>query len=132
MRRFFAGVFAVFALTLTACSGGGGSPDTVVQEFIKAVDRQDADKALSYFSYEGINSDAIPATRGKLQMMIGEMSSRFSRNNGVDKVNIKESTLDAAKTAASVTVSIAFKNGRNLDENFRLKKEKNNWKIVLR
>jgi len=130
MRKLLAVLFS--ALALTACSGGGSGPDAVVQDFIKAVDKKETDKAVAHFSLDGVGSEEADMVSGKLKMMMGEMAKQFERNNGVDKVEVKTSTLDEAKTTAKVTVNVAYKNGKNEDMPFTLKKEKDGWKIVLK
>jgi hypothetical protein len=122
----FLGAFCVFTL-LAACSSQ--TPESVVNDYIKAVANNRVDEAVGYFSLEDVKESDLTAAKGKFQMIVGEQHSNMQENGGLNSV----STVLASKddNTAQVDVEMKFKNGKARKETFSLVKESGKWKVRI-
>lgn len=116
-------------LLLTAC--GSGSPEETLSEFYETIADNDADKAISYFSIEGLKESEMAMAKGKLQMVVGEFYAQTESKNGLDKIEVTNVVFNEDKTQAEATVQLTFGNGEIKRNTDNLVKEKDGWKISL-
>ena len=117
-------------LTLAACSSS--KPEAAVQQFYRAVEKGQIDKAIEHFSFADVSADSMVQAKGKVQMVVGEMKSRIDANDGLDKVEVLESNVDEGGETARVRVRLVFGNGKDTTESHRMRRDDGKWKIVLR
>ncbi|KLI98708.1 DUF4878 domain-containing protein [Luteimonas sp. FCS-9] len=133
MRRFrlSAVFFLMFAtLALAACSSG--KPEAAVEAFYEAAAKGDVEKATAQVSFADVPANGMVQAKGKVQMIVGEMQSRIDANDGLDEVEVLESTVDEGGETARVQVRVVFANGKDLTETHRMVRDDGKWKIRLR
>jgi len=96
-------LLALFALLLSACSGG--KPLAAAQ---------------------------MVQAKGKVQMIVGEMQNRIKANDGLDKIEMDQVTVDEAGKTAQVRARIKYKNGKDQTQVHKLVNEDGTWKILLK
>jgi|GEM_PF-3200716 len=127
MRKSLAVLFSALALTLTACTAGVG-PDVVAQDFLKAVDRQDADGMLAHLFFEGITVQKMPEKKGVVRLAV--TAPTLVANGGLDRMAVVSSTLDEHKTNATVRLNVTYRNGKSEEMKFTLRNGEDGWKVV--
>lgn len=115
---------------LAACSGG--KPESVVETFYQAVAKGEVDDAMRQISFANVPADRVVQARGKVQMIVGEMQNRMQANDGLDRIEILETSVDDARISADVRTRVHFRNGREDTQIHRLVKDDGDWKIQLR
>ena len=129
--RFFSLVsMALAALLLAACSGD--KPESVVEQFYEAAAKGDVEDATDLISFANVPANQMVAAKGKVQMVVGEMNTRISANEGLDEVKIVETNLDESGKTAQVKATLVFNNGKEKTENVRLIKDDGDWKLLLK
>ncbi|WP_337245934.1 DUF4878 domain-containing protein [Luteimonas sp. gir] len=129
--RLSAVCFLVLAtLALAACSSA--KPEATVQAFYEAAAKGDVEKATAQVSFADVPANGMVQAKGKVQMIVGEMQSRIDANDGLDKVEVIESSIDDEGETARVQVRVVFDNGKDLTETHHMVRDDGKWKIRLR
>ncbi|OVZ55048.1 hypothetical protein CDO44_22625 [Pigmentiphaga sp. NML080357] len=129
-RPFSLFFLALFALVLAACSGG--KPESSIEAFYRAAEKGDVEKATEQISFAQVPAAQMVQAKGKVQMIVGEMQNRIKANDGLDKIQVEESTVDEAGKTAQVRVKIKYKNGKDQGQTHKLVNEDGHWKILLK
>jgi hypothetical protein len=127
-RKLLALWMSLFALSLAGCAPA--SPDSVVQNFWKAVADNRVDEAVGYFSLKDVKENDLTSAKGKVQMIVGQLHSDIQKKGGLESVltTVGEQT----DTTAKVKAEVKFKNGTSKSENFNLVKDSDgSWRIKL-
>lgn len=131
LRSRLSAFFALFfALMLAACSGG--KPESVVETFYKAAAKGDVELATKQIALAQVPASEMTMAKGKIQMIVGEMQQRVAANDGLDKVEIIEVTVNDDKKTAQVRSKLVYNNGKDTVSNNNLVKEDGDWKISLK
>lgn len=119
---------SLFALCLAAC---GPSPDSVVQDFYKAVADNRADDAISYLLLEDVKENDLSDVKEKIQgMFINILHKRIEAGGGLESVDV--TVVEKKGDAAKVHAEVKYKNGTDEGGDFDLvKNAKGEWKIKL-
>ncbi len=133
MKKLFGFVVAVVAmLAMASCGGGGNSPKSVAEQFIKAVQKQDGKKMaeLVYFK-----EDKVPKTDAEKDQLVAMMQSKASTayaNNGeLKSYEILSEEISEDGTEAVVEAKMEFEK-KTSDDKIKLKKDADgNWKIDM-
>ncbi|WP_084224446.1 DUF4878 domain-containing protein [Stenoxybacter acetivorans] len=133
MKKFFSSwmlavLLALTALSLSACADK--KPEAVVEQFYQAVFDDKTDEAMSYFSLADVEENDMTAVKGKLQMVIGGMSSGAKKAGGLQ--SMKTTVLKQEEAYAEVETEFTFKNNDVEKKITKLVKEDGKWKIALK
>ena len=110
-------------LLLTACGGGGGPGDTVVN-FYKAVAKGDTETAKKY-----IDPAELSGEKGQmLSMMVPKMKAMLDEKEGLKSIKV----VDEKITGDTATVKVEFKfgDGTTESETGQVKKIKGKWYLA--
>ncbi|AZG11496.1 DUF4878 domain-containing protein [Pigmentiphaga sp. H8] len=129
-RPFSIFMLALFALVLAACSGG--KPESAIEAFYRAAAKGDVEKATEQISFAQVPAAQMVQAKGKVQMIVGEMQSRINANDGLDRIEMEQVTVDEAGKAAQVRARIKYKNGKDQTQVHKLVNEDGTWKILLK
>lgn len=125
--RLTAGWLLMLATLLSACmSYTNDTPQGTVQLFYRAI--ADGDTALAL---EQVIHPRDSTERNKQRTAIEEMHTAIQANQGLENVQILQSTLTHQGTQANMQVTLIFKNGKTNLEDMRLHQQDGSWKILL-
>ncbi|WP_037587155.1 DUF4878 domain-containing protein [Stenoxybacter acetivorans] len=133
MKKFFSSwmlavLLALTALSLSACAADK-KPEAVVEQFYRAAFDDKTDEAINYVALGDVKENDMTATKGKIQMMVGGMSSKAKEWGGLQ--SIKTTVLEQEETYAKVETELTFKNDEIREHVEKLVKEDGKWKIIL-
>lgn len=114
-------VIALIVFGTAACGGSG--PSAAVKGFYKAVENEDFEKAIEYFSNNTINSYGL----NKLQQVLVYQVQELQNYGGIKSIEIIDETV--VQDTALVKVRIAMKDGSTIEDSVNLIKEDGDWKI---
>lgn len=120
---------AVCSVGLVACSGG--TPASAVKAFYSAAAQGDVEETVELVSFSNLPAAQIIVAKSKVQIIVGEIQSRIQANEGLEGVEILESSLSDDGKRATLRVRLEFKNGKDKIESHRLAKEDGEWKILI-
>lgn len=108
-------------LTLTGCAE---TPEDTIRSFVRAVERGDADEAISYTSAQ--MRMILPAEKVKAAMREG--AEQYKKCGGIDAIDV---TLTGEGDIRSGSYKITFHGSCPAEENdVKLVKEEGGWKIA--
>ncbi len=130
--RAFAAAFFIFLGSVLAGCGSSG-PDSVAIEFLKAVEDEDVERAyaLLYIPKKDKTERELEV-KGKVQMIVGDMSGRIKKLGGIESISVKSSEHEEGQDRAAVVLAVSYANGTEDSERFQLKKDGSEWKVLLR
>ncbi|APQ11694.1 hypothetical protein BJP27_09325 [Pseudomonas oryzihabitans] len=128
-------LLCVFAATLLlgACSSSD-TPEEVTRHFLEAVYKNEPEQA---FKLIDIPKDAQPGAedmvRGKLKGQLAENARKTASLGGLSTIEVTNTEYNPDKTAATTSATVSFKNADapKRQEQLRLVKGENGWKIRL-
>lgn len=129
--------FSVFllALMVTACSDDTSTPEKAAETFTKAVYNKNIDTVskMLYFSKEDTSGiDVETLIKSKLEEMISKAAEEAKEHGGIDKLECSPAEYtNEAKTAATCTTSITFKDGTKDGGKINLVKVDGKWLISM-
>lgn len=129
-KAIWNGLTTLLAVGLTLLGCGDAKPDDVAKDFYSAVAKQDVDKAYKMLYLSDKDENKEMQVKGKLQMIVGEMSGKIEQHGGTKDIAVKKVTI--GETTANVILEVTFKDKIIKEESFRLRKKKDEWKVVLR
>lgn len=118
------------AMGLSACLGSA-SPFGVVKDFYAAVQAGNTDKALQYMALAQVSADEMRMVKPKVEMMVAQSNSVTEANGGMGSIELLEEKIAEDGQTARIHVKLTYKNGKTKEENFKLRQEDGNWKIIL-
>ena len=128
MKKLLALGLVIFtSLLLTGC--GQTKPEDVAKNFYQALEDKNVDKAYGMLYLDTKASQHEMETKGKLQMIVGEVSSRIEQKGGTQSIEVGD--VATKEDNARVQLHITFKNKTQSDETFNLRKQNDEWKIRL-
>ena len=128
MKKLLALGLVIFtSLLLTGC--GQTKPEDVAKNFYQALEDKNVDKAYDMLYLDTKASQHEMETKGKLQMIVGEVSSRIEQKGGTQSIEVGD--VATKEDNARVQLHITFKNKTQSDETFNLRKQNDEWKIRL-
>lgn len=118
-----AAMLILSTVLLTAC---GGSPQSAVEGFYRAIDAGNSKKALDYFDQE-----TRQMWGGKLVAAIAQNIEKAEKCGGID--DIKTEQIAERGDLRVIKATVSFKNDKctRTTEDFRLIKSDGSWRIVL-
>lgn len=128
MKKLLALLFV--ALFLVGC--GEKKPEDVAVNFVETIYSGDAKAMMKFID---IPDDAFQkdgskeVMEGKFQMMASEAKGKSAAMGGLEQVKASQTELENDR--ANVNVEVKFKNGEIKNENVRLSKTKDGWKVKL-
>jgi len=122
----FLGTFFVFALFAACSSQTSETPESVTDDYIKAVAENRLDEALGYFA----RGDA--KEKDEIKTRTEDLYLRLQEKGGFDSVssNLVDKNDDGTRTR--VEVEVKYKSGDTDSGQMDLIKESGKWKIQLR
>ncbi|KAA6224664.1 MULTISPECIES: DUF4878 domain-containing protein [unclassified Campylobacter] len=133
LKKCLSWILALILVSFVACSSD--SPGDVVKDFTNNAFNNKTEKMLSNllskeemkeeFKKEGKKEASI----GKMQMLAGRVQNMTASHGGLKSVEILEEKIEG--DTAKVKARTNFKDGKSSDDNFRLRKAKDGWKIQL-
>ena len=120
----------LFVLGLSACSGG--KPEDTLEKFYRAAEKGDVETATKQIYLSNVKDAQLTQAKGKVQMIVGEVQGKLKANGGFDSIEAIESKIDPEGKSANLRVKLKFKNGTDKQDNARLMKDSDGWKIVIR
>ncbi len=112
---------ATASLLVIAC--GATSPSGTVRKFYGYLQAEDAEKALSLFSVQFVNT----LGRDKLLAGIERTIQQVETKGGIKSVQIKEEEIDG--DSAKVLSVVRFGNGEESSDTTKLVMEDGSWKL---
>ena len=132
MRNYPACRFAaIFMLTLLLAACASKKPEAVVEQFYRAAAKGDVEEATKQVSFTEVPADVMVQAKGKVQIIIGEMQNRVQTNEGLDKIEIVNVTVNRDEKTAVVESKVVFKNGKSMTEKHHLIQTDDGWKLRL-
>jgi len=128
-RLLYTGFLLLASMLLAACSSS--KPESTVEAFYQAAAKRDVDKVMEQFALAGISGDELLMTKGKVQMMVGQMAAQIEENGGIKRIEVLESSIDKDGDSARVQIKLIFNDGSEQTESNRLRREGGKWKILM-
>jgi len=128
-RLLYTGFLILASLLLAACSSS--KPESTVEAFYQAAAKRDVDKVMEQFALAEISGDQLLMTKGKVQMMVGQMAAQIEENGGIKRIEVLESSVDKDSDIAQVQIKLIFGNGEEQIESNSLRREGGKWKILM-
>ena len=116
-------VIALLVFGTTACGGSG--PSAAVKGFYSAVEKEDFEKAMEYFSSNTINSYGL----NKLQQVLVYQLEELRNYGGIKNIDIIDETV--VQDTALVKVRITMEDGSTTEDSVNLIKEDGDWKTAI-
>jgi len=116
-------VLLSFTLVLFSC-GGGNSPESVAQDFMEALAKQDFAKAKELGTDK--TKGFISMIEGLMQMMPEEQKKNNDTFKGIDGIKWGETKIDGD------TAVVYYDNGEGKKDKVTLKKVDGNWKVDMK
>jgi len=128
-RLLYTGFLILVGVLLAACSSS--KPESTVEAFYQAAAKRDVDKVMEQFALGDISGDELMMTKGKVQMMVGQMAAQIEENGGIKRIEVLESSVDKDGDSARVQIKLIFNDGSEQVESNRLRREGGKWKILM-
>ena len=133
MKKLFGFVVAVVAmLSMASCGGGGNSPKSVAEQFIKAVQKQDGKKMAELVYFKEDKAPKTDAEKDQLvAMMQSKASTAYANNGELKSYEILSEEISEDGTEAVVEAKMEFEK-KTSDDKIKLKKDADgDWKIDM-
>ncbi len=132
MKKLFGFVVAVVAMLAMASCGGGNSPKSVAEQFIKAVQKQDGKKMAELVYFKEDKAPKTDAEKDQLvAMMQSKASTAYANNGELKSYEILSEEISEDGTEAVVEAKMEFEK-KTSDDKIKLKKDADgNWKIDM-
>lgn len=124
MRKSVWVVMGIAVALLTGC--GSHNPSDVTKDYIRAVEADKGDQAISDMDPRLISM----LGEEKIRAGVESDSKKMAAKGGIDKIEVTNEQVK--DSAALVKCTVTYKNGKvEPDNTFRLVKVKGDWKITL-
>jgi len=120
---------ALVGLMLVACSSS--KPEATVEAFYRAVAELNVDKATELMALDDVPANQVFEVKGVLQMGMLGLAADIKGNDGLKRIKVLESEVDAADGRARVRIKLVFNNGQERVRMERLRLEYGKWKIAF-
>ncbi|MEH3022721.1 MAG: DUF4878 domain-containing protein [Pseudomonas oryzihabitans] len=121
------------ALLLGACSGSD-TPEDVTRNFLEAVYKNEPEQAFKLIEIpKNAQPGAEDMVRGKLKGRLAENARKTASLGGLSTIEVAKAEYNPDKTAATTSATVSFKNADapKRQEQLRLVKGENGWKVRL-
>src|SRR5712692_7845983 len=121
--RFLLGLALLALLSMCAGCNFSGTPSKKVEEFCRAVERGEIERAIGFFSSGFVSKQGI----GPLKEDLSNVSVELKEHGGIKSIKVLKE--DIVGEVAEITVEIARGNGNLTTVRYKLIREQGAWKI---
>lgn len=121
--RFLIAVAISSVITAPSACSFSHKPSRVVEDLVRAVERGDIEKAMTFFSSSFVSRQGIE----QVKQGLSQASLQLKEHGGVKSLNIVKENV--AGEVAEVTLAVTRGNGGSATVLYRLTKEQGTWKI---
>ncbi len=122
----------VFLIGTQSCGGGalGNSPSAIVKKSINLIAEKKYEKVVALYAKKD-GTDLTEEEKGKMIGLLSMANAELIKKEGVKSLDIIEEKLSEDGNTAEVKWKITYGNGKTEDNDGKLVKVGNDWKMII-